>query len=71
MVLKNGEINMGPMTIKKVSVEAINIALAISITLKNVFRAQVTTEPFTGGPEYTTPLYPVSNVQGGIGVQKK
>jgi len=32
MVLKNGEINMGPMTIKKVSVEAINIALANSIT---------------------------------------
>jgi L-alanine-DL-glutamate epimerase-like enolase superfamily enzyme len=28
-------------------------------------------EPFTGGPEYTAPYYSVSNVQGGIGVQKR
>ena len=28
-------------------------------------------EPFTGGPEFTAPFYTVSNIQGGIGVQKR
>jgi len=28
-------------------------------------------EPFMGGPEFTAPFYSLSNVQGGIGVQKR